>query len=176
MNGQKRVTSNITIEGATLVCRNFKGKGDDFNHEGNRNFGVLLDDDLAESLMADGWNVKHFRPREDDPDQHSQAWLKVNVSYRNSAPIVNLITSKGKKKLDESTIDQLDWTRMANVDLIISPYNYEGRGGRPGGVSAYLKALYVTVREDPLEEKYADIPDLDEPDEVDDVDEEAPFE
>lgn len=170
MKEQERV-SNITIQGAHLVLKNFAGKAAEFNREGSRNFGVLLDDDLAEQLMEDGWNVKHFRPKEDDPEQHSQAWLKVNVSYKNRPPIVNLITSKGKKRLTEETIDQLDWTRMATVDLIISPYHYPPRNNQPGGISAYLQSLYVTVQEDLLEEKYAGIPDLEE-----DLEEEEPFE
>ena len=46
--------------------------------------------------------------------------------------------------------------------MIISPYNYPARNGKPAGVSAYLKSLVVKVIEDDLELKYADIPDLDE--------------
>lgn len=160
MSEVRKITSNITIQDASLVCRNFKGKATDFNREGNRNFGVLLSDQLAEQLIQDGWNVKYFRVREDDPDQHPQAWLKVQVSYKNTPPIIYIINSKGKKKLTEETVEQLDWARIENADLIVSPYNYAARGDRPGGVSAYLKSLYVTVREDLLEEKYADLPDL----------------
>lgn len=158
---EKRVTNNINIEGAKLTYRNFKGEAGPYNAAGNRNFSVLLDDQLAEQLIDDGWNVKFKKPREDDPEQYRQPYLTVKVKFGKIPPIVTLITSRGKKKLDEDTIDQLDWTRIKNCDVIIRPYNYPEMPGRPAGVSAYLKAIYVTVDEDEFEEKYADIPDLD---------------
>lgn len=161
MSEQKKITSNINITGARLIFKNFQGKKTDFNDEGNRNFGVLLDDKLAEKLEGDGWRVKHLRPREDDPDQYAQPWLSVKVKFNPYPPIVVLINSRGKKKLTEETIDQLDWSIIKNCDLIIRPYNYPAIKGRPAGVSAYLKAIYVTISEDEFAEKYADIPDLD---------------
>ncbi len=158
---EQRVTSNIKIEGAKLIFKNFKGKKSDYNDEGNRNFGVLLDDDLAEQLELDGWNVKHLRPRPDDPDQYAQPWLSVHVKFNPYPPVVVLINSRGKKRLDEETIDQLDWSIISHCDVLIRPYNYPARGGRPAGVAAYLKAIYVTISEDEFAMKYADIPDLD---------------
>lgn len=161
---ERKVTSNIKLEGARMIFKNFQGKKTDYNEEGNRNFGVLIDDDLAESLAADGWNVKRRPPREDDPDQHEQAWLPVKVRFGQIPPIVVLITSRGKMPLDEETIGQLDWSVIKNADMIIRPYNYPAMRGRPAGVSAYLKSLYVTVVEDDLAMKYADIPDMDRED------------
>lgn len=157
----RRVTSNIKIEDARLIFRNFQGKGTQYNAEGNRNFGVLLEDELAEAAAADGWNVKYLKPRADDPEQYSQPWLPVKVRYGDYPPIAVLITSRGKTKLNEDTIGQLDWTIVKNCDLIIRPYNYPAMQGRPAGVSAYLKSIYVTAAEDELAEKYADIPDAD---------------
>ena len=161
MNEQKKVTSNISISGARLRFRNFQGKGSQYNAEGNRNFGVELDEELAEKLVKDGWNVRHLKPREDDPERYEQAWLKVNVKFNPYPPICYLINSRGKKKLTEETIDQLDWSRIRNCDLVIRPYNYPAMPGRPAGVSAYLKAIYVTIDEDEFERKYSDVPDLD---------------
>lgn len=159
---EERIKNNVYIEGAQLRFKNFKGKRTDFNEEGKRNFGVLLNDELAENLMADGWPVKFLKPMEDDPDQYKQPWMKVQVKFNPYPPIAVLINSRGKKKLDEDTIEQLDWTRIKNCDVVIRPYNYPAMPGRPAGVSAYLKAIYVTVDEDEFEKKYADIPDLDE--------------
>lgn len=156
----EKVTRNISIEGARLIFKNFQGKKTDYNDEGNRNFGVLLDDELAEELKREGWRVKYLRPRPDDPDQYEQPWLSVKIKFNPFPPIVTLINSRGKKKLDEETIDQLDWSIIRNCDLIIRPYNYPSVKGRPAGVSAYLKAIYVTIAEDEFERKYSDIPDL----------------
>lgn len=162
MTEERKVTSNVHIEGAQLIYKNFKGKQTQYNSEGERNFGVLLNDELAENLARDGWNVKHRKPKEDDPDQYRQPWLPVKVKFGHIPPIAVLINDRGKMKLDEDTIDQLDWSRIKNCDLIIRPYNYPSFGGRPAGVAAYMKAIYVTVEEDEFEKKYADIPDLDQ--------------
>ncbi len=162
---EERVLGNIRIENAKLIFKNFQGKKTEFNDEGNRNFGVLLNDELAEQLEIDGWRVRYLRPREDDPDQYSQPWLSVKVKFNPYPPIVTLINSRGKKRLDEETIDQLDWSIIKNCDLIIRPYNYPAIKGRPAGVSAYLKAIYVTISEDEFEKKYSNIPDLDQEDE-----------
>lgn len=172
MSETKRVTGNITIEGAHLIFKNFQGKATEYNDAGKRNFGVLLDDDLATQLEEDGWNIKYLKPKADDPDQHEQAWLKVNVKYGQYPPVAQLINSRGRIKLTEDTIDQLDWTRMKNVDLCIRPYNYPATKSRDAGVSAYMRSIYVTIQEDELEEKYADLDWLDEVDA--DVYEEAP--
>lgn len=163
MSEERKVTSNITIENAKLIFRNFSGKVSEYNRNGQKNFSVLLDDELAEQLEADGWSVKYRRPREDDPDQYRQPFLPVKVQFGMYPPTVVVITSRGKKRLDEDTIGQLDWARIQSADVQIRPYNFPAIQGRPAGVSAYLKSLYVTIIEDPLETKYADIPDIDAP-------------
>ena len=160
---EKRVNTNIKLENARMIFRNFQGKKSDYNDEGNRTFGVLIDDVLAKKLIEDGWHVKFRPPRPDDPEQHSQAWLPVKVRYGKVSPVVVMITSKGKINLDEDTIGQLDWSIIQNADMIIRPYNYPAMRGRPAGVSAYLKSLYVTVIEDDLAMKYMDIPEIIQP-------------
>lgn len=171
---EKRVTSTIKLEGARLIFRNFSGKKSDYNEEGNRNFGVLLEEELAEALIQDGWRVRRLKPKADDPDMIEQPWLSVKVKFEPYPPIIYLITDRGKRRLDEETVDQLDWSRIANCDLIIRPYNYPALAGRPAGVAAYLKAMYVRIEEDDLAKKYGDIPDLDERYDEDD-EEELPF-
>lgn len=161
MSEQKRV-GNIRIEGARLIFRNFSGRETDFNEKGNRNFGVILDEELAEQLMEDGWNVKRLKPRPDDPEQYCTPWLSVKVKFGKIPPIATLINSRGKVKLSEETIGQLDWCIVRNCDLIIRPYNYPAMKGRAAGISAYLKAIYMTIEEDEFDLKYGDIPDLDE--------------
>lgn len=160
MSEEKRVR-NISIPGAQLIFKNFQGKRTDYNDEGNRNFGVLLDEELAEKLKMDGWNVRYRPPREDDPEQFKQPWLSVKVKFDPYPPIAYLINSRGKKKLNEDTIEMLDWSRITNCDLVVRPYNYKANALRPAGIAAYLKAIYVTISEDEFEEKYGDIPELD---------------
>ena len=158
MANEKKVRiPEYKVENARIMFRNFQGKKTDYNEEGNRNFVLFVPEEDVESLLSYGWNVKRLKPREDNPD--GQAYLTVKVKYGPLPPIAVLITSRGKTRLDEDTIGQLDWARIKNVDLTIRPYQYPPSNIRPeGGVSAYLKNIYVTIQEDALEEKYADIP------------------
>lgn len=157
----EKANKRLRIEGAKLVLRNFQGRAGEYNDEGDRNFGVLLDDGLAEDLERDGWSVKRFKPKPDDPTGYMQPWLKVR--YGKFEPTAVLINSRGKVNLTRETIGQLDWTMIRNCDLIITGTPYKGRGGRPDGISAYMAAIYVTVLEDEFAAKYSDIPDVGEP-------------
>lgn len=153
--------NTVVMEGMTIVFRNFAGKEQQYNKPGDRNFAVLLDPDTAEAMLADGWNVKYLKVREDDlaedPNAVPQAYLKVTVKYSEKAkpPTIVLITSRGKTNLGQDTIEQLDWVDIQNVDLIIRPYEWDVNGKT--GVSAYLKSMYVTIEEDELAQKYADM-------------------
>lgn len=164
MNNNNKV-SNIKIEGGRMIFKNFQGKENlPYNKAGDRNFGVLLDDELANQLKADGWHVKYRPPRQDDG--YEQPWLSVKVKYGIYPPTIVLINSSGKIRLDEDTVGQLDWTQVQKADMIIRPYSYpamfdkKGNEIRPAGISAYIKSLYVTVQEDDFASKYADIPDI----------------
>lgn len=147
--------NNITIEGARIVFRNFAGKEGNYNTAGKRNFCVLLDDELAKNLLNDGWNVKWLQPKEEGDEP--QAYIQVAVSYGAVPPNIVIVTSSGKQTLNEKTINILDWAEIANVDIIIRPYNWEMNGKT--GVKAYVKTMYVTINEDEFEKKYADVPD-----------------
>lgn len=151
---------NIKIEGAKLIFKNFSGIEKEYNREGDRNFGLLLDEELAEQLKDDGWNVKSFSPK-DDPEEVIY-YLPVKVKFGKIPPVAVLVSSRGKTRLDEETIGQLDWAIAETVDVIVRPYNYPEFAGRPSGISAYLKSIFFTIREDDLDLKYADLPYIEE--------------
>lgn len=146
----------ILIENARLVFRNFAGKEDQYNREGNRNFCVLLDPEVAEAMANDGWNIKVLRAREEGDEP--QPYIQISVGYKVRPPRVVMITSRGKTDLDEEAIELLDWADIIQADLIFQPSNWQV--GDKSGIKAYLKSLFVTVQEDELEKKYGDIPDV----------------
>lgn len=145
----------ILIEDARIVFRNFAGREGQFNREGDRNFAVLLDDDVADQMEKDGWNVKRLKPREDDEEQHAQAYLQVSVRYKGRPPRIVLVTSRGRTDLGEDEVEVLDYADIKQVDLIIRPYDWAVNG--KSGIKAYLKSLFMTINEDALELKYADL-------------------
>lgn len=167
----------------TTFC-NFEGRERDMNPEGVRNFCVFIDDlDLADSLANDGLNVKweKLSPKE-ATERAPRPFIKVNVSYRFSAPTViayygKYIADDGAahyKKcmyLDEKTIKKLDRWQLEQMDVGIelSPYSFNGRSG----LSAYLHELRAVRQDSPFDADY--ICDQEIADEVDTDYSDMPF-
>ena len=153
---------DLKIENAEIRFRNFSGKEGKFNAKGNRNFCVLLNPDDADSLMAEGWNVKYLTPR--DPEEERVPYMQVKVKYDGSSkpPTIWITTEINgrpvrKNKLEEDGISALDYAEIKKIDMVIRPYNYDINGRQ--GISGYLKSMYVTIKEDPFAERYIDVPD-----------------
>lgn len=151
----KRV-DNIIIENAKLIFKNFSGKESAYNRAGNRNFCVVIDDpEQAQRLAGDGWNIKTLSSR--DGEEDDSHYLQVAVNFDNIPPKIVMVTENADVELDGNTVNELDYADIANVDLIIRPYNWEVNGKT--GVKAYLRTMYVTIREDPFAKKYIRKPD-----------------
>ena len=151
----QKLDNTVLMEDMQIIFRNFAGKEGRFNKEGDRNFSVKLDDDIAERMVKDDWNIKWLKPREDDEDQHAQAYLPVSMKFdRGRPPRIVMVTSRGRTNLGEDEVEMLDWVDIKSVDLIVRPYTWSVNGAV--GVKAYLKTMFVTIEEDALERKYAE--------------------
>lgn len=139
------------IEDATIVFRNFAGKEGQYNREGDRNFCVILPDDVADRMLADGWNVRHLDAREEGDDP--TPYIAVSVNFNNRPPRVVMLTSTTRTQLDESSVEILDWADVKTADLIARGYDWTVNG--KSGTKAYLQSLFITIEEDELERKYA---------------------
>lgn len=143
----------LQIDDARIVYRNFSGMATQFNREGDRNFSLVIpDEDLANELKEDGWNVKIKAPREegDTPFMH----LPVKVKFNDRGPNVYLITNGVRNKLDEETVNILDNVDILSVDLDIRPYDWDVQGKT--GRTAYLQSIAVVQEVDRLAARYAE--------------------
>lgn len=144
---------NLEIENAKFIFKtNFSGEQTQFNPAGKRNFCVVIDPELVDDLIADGWNVRHTKPR--DPEEEPTAYMQVAVSYDHIPPKIVLVSGKSQTVMTEETIGSLDWAEIENVDMVIRPYNWEAQGRT--GVKGYVKLMYVTIADDPFASKYYD--------------------
>jgi hypothetical protein len=145
------------VENAEILWPNFSGRASDFNKEGDRNFVVVIDEDMAAVMAADGWNVKCTIPDEENPI--TRCVIQVTVKYRNKLnekvkpPKIVMISSSGRTNITEDTVSTLDEVDIKQVDLIARAYEWTVNG--KSGITAYLKTMYVTIDEDALDRKYA---------------------
>lgn len=131
----------LQIDDTRIVYRNFTGVGSKFNREGDRNFAVVIpDQEVADALLDQGWNVKIRPPRDEDEDPFM--YLPVKVRFNDRGPNVYLKSGSNLVKLDEETISCLDEIDILGVDLDIRPYDWEVNGKT--GRTAYLQSMKVT--------------------------------
>lgn len=142
----------LQIDDARIIYRNFAGRGDKFNREGDRNFAVVIPDErIADELAHNGWNVKIKPPREDGDDPFM--FLPVKVKFNDRGPNVYLRTGTVQNRLDEESIGCLDNVDIISVDLDIRPYDWDVNG--KVGRTAYLQAMRVTQDVDRFVERFA---------------------
>ena len=141
----------LQIDDARIIFKNFEGRGDKFNREGDRNFSLLIEDpDTADALADRGWNVKIKPGRDEDEEPFMR--LPVKVKFTEYGPNVYLRTGERVNKLDEESIGCLDNIDIESVSMDIRPYDWEvnGRTGR----TAYLQSMEVVQRIDRFAARY----------------------
>ena len=127
----------LQMDDARIIYRNFSGAESKFNRKGDRNFAVVIDDQqLAEDLRNDGWNIKIRPPR--DIDDEPFMYLPVKIKFNDRGPNVYLVTGDRMNRLDEDSIDCLDNVDILEVDLDVRPYDWEINGKE--GRTAYLQS------------------------------------
>lgn len=146
----------LNIEDANILpggWRNFSGRETEMNRDGKRTFCVVIPEDMAEDLEADGWNVKE-RIYEDEPE-NTFHFLSVNVSYRGYYPPEIAIFANGvRTDLDQDTVGQIDRMRIKRASLSINPSHWDVNG--KSGISAYLDSLYIAIDEESWKTNFAE--------------------
>ena len=146
----------LQIDNAKIVFKNFEGRGDKFNREGDRNFSLLIEDpDTADALAREGWNVKIKEGR--DPDDGPFMRLPVKVKFTDYGPRVYLNSAGNVTELDEESIACLDNIDIETVNMDIRPYDWEVNGKT--GRTAYLQSMEVVQRIDRFAARYSSMRD-----------------
>jgi len=158
--------TEVTIDNARIIWPNFSGAAKKFNAKGDRNCCIVLNEEDAATLKAEGFNVKVKDAKEEG--EPPMLYLTLKCKFRNREG--NMLTRPsmmymivGKKepvRLDEDTVGQIDFAEIENVDVKFrtAPYDFNGKQG----VTAQIMAMYVTIVPDYLAEKYADPSDEEE--------------
>lgn len=143
----------LQIDDARIIYRNFSGIASKFNREGDRNFAVVIpNQEIADALIEEGWNVKIKPPREEGDSPF--IYLPVKIKFNDRGPSVYLQTGDAVNKLHEDTVDCLDKIDISNVNLDVRPYDWEVNGKT--GRTAYLQSLQVIQEVDRFASRFAD--------------------
>lgn len=142
----------LQIDDARIIFRNFSGAPSKFNREGDRNFAVVIsEEETANALVAEGWNVKIKPPVEDGESPRMN--LPVKIKFNDRGPVIYLKTGNATVKLDEDSVSCLDNIDILSVDLDIRPYDWEVNGKQ--GRTAYLQSMCVTQDVDRFAARFA---------------------
>ena len=161
------------IENAPVKYRNFAGVKTQYNREGDSNFVIILDEEVAKNMMDDvdeqgiGWYIK---PVEFDTGK-IEYQLKLRLGDgRYKDPDVFVVGEDGRPipfnrgqwpRLDKSTIT------ISFVDVVFhqsrKTFEYQGKEY----YSAYVDEVFVNIVESDLRRKYGvgaddNLPELDD--------------
>lgn len=142
------------IEDAEIGFRNFAGSVGPYNKNGEKSFCVFLDNDMAEQLEEEGWNIKWPKERDDIlPEEDTRKpYFNVKVEFGDYPPKCIMIANEVVTQLDELGVAQLDTAEIEKVDIILNPYNWSVNG--KSGIKAYLNSIYVTIVTNDFIERY----------------------
>lgn len=157
---------NIAIDNTRFIFgTNFSGnpENDRFGDSRRKANIVIPDPEQAKDLIKQGFRVRETRPREDDdpsefmPEYFVQAVLKYRDRFDKPVkypPRVYLVSDGGDPVLlDEDSVEQIDNVRVKNVNVVLTPYQYDPVNN---GMSLYIRTMYVEqdLDDDPYAQRY----------------------
>ena len=155
---KRRNIPPVSFENASIIFRNFEGRDSKYNRAGDRNFAVVIEDqEMAQRLLDDGWNVRIREPREEGDRPLTTISVAVRFeSFPNVPPAkIFVYTNHNRVEMTEENVSELDFAEIQNVDLTIRPRFWEDDAGETH-IKAYLKEMHVTLVDSPWESKYSE--------------------
>ena len=150
---------NLFLENCEVLpggFRNFAGRAGQYNKGGDRNFNIVVPNNLVRSLIDDGWNVRQLKPRDEDDEPRYRLNVAVSFKEFKSLPPTKVFLYSGRKRtqLTEETIATLDYAEYQRADLTIRPRLWTDEG-EPRRIKAYLQEMHIVIQESRWAKKYA---------------------
>lgn len=162
---QDRPYTNVIVKNACIMFTNFAGEKDRFNM-GKPQFNLVLTEEAARDLQADGWNVRIMPAREEG--ESPTYMTNINVAFSDDGrrnPTIKLYSSlDGKRvcrRLSAETIGILDDIRLERINLRIGSFNYDGDKYTMKGYLHELQAVQK-AEQTSFDDDYADYQDNDD--------------
>lgn len=163
------INGNLNVENAVLLFKNFAGEPTRVNPAGGkRTFNLVLNQEYAEKLHAQSWNVKAREVKDQIAEDeraltvnfdtymqqyqgqfdHVMFFTEIVVNENSEFPpkIYKVSEFNGEKTMAIIPPDQwyrLDKEQLMNVDLVIHPYTHGRSIANPDAKKGYLKTLYA---------------------------------
>lgn len=116
----------LIVKDAAIIFTNFSGAPDAYHpNGGNRVFNLVLSDEFAQKLIADGWNVKSRENQDGDLTYITE--IRVNMDSAWPPMVVLYSEFRGNRTstiLDADTIGRLDSGRYSSIKLAINPHEH----------------------------------------------------
>lgn len=150
----------IQIDEARICYRNFHGRGGKYNRTGDRNFAVIIpDEELADRLIEDGWNVKKKAARDDQDGPFCTLPVKIKLPdderYASRGPVFYLVCGEKQTVIPYESIGDIDDMDIISASMDIRPYHWKTDDGK-SGTSAYLERIEIIQRIDRFKSRYLD--------------------
>lgn len=155
---QRNWIEDIELEDVQIkwAFSHFDGRADTYNDEGDHNFTIVLPEETAQKLIAEGWNVREMAPYEEG--DLPEYLLKVKISYKYEPPKIYLIKGERKFRADQRDLAEITRAATEQIDVIITPSRWVN--GNRSGITAYTKELYAKVKQSRFSERYADYEEI----------------
>lgn len=149
--------NDINITDGEIAYSNFAGRPTTYRPEGGvRTVTFVIPNDLAQQLIVDGWNIRE-QTFVNDPEREPRYLLEASFTFRTRTgqprdPKIFIVRPDSLVHVTEETADALDRADIIKVDAVLAPYYWEH--GNRKGIRAYVNSLYITIKENPIDEKY----------------------
>lgn len=146
--------NKVTIRDANVITRNSNFSGvpkNEFDKKGDRYVFIRLDEDLANKLEQDGWNVKWTKPKIDHPEWEPYPFIKAKINFNlRQKPAIYMVTKRNRTLLNEETIDQLEGCYFEKVDITLENIFYT----RYNQHSVIVNIGFFTIEPNELYDEY----------------------